>query len=109
MPPELVFTSDAASAINRARRGWDDFDRYVLWAAGRRPQQTLRGVAQMLPEGVDQHLIRRSLDLLAAQGLVCSRRVLADPRASLAEIQVVWVLTEAGESRLNRAETRKAA
>ncbi|MFG2001653.1 hypothetical protein ACGFNU_21125 [Spirillospora sp. NPDC048911] len=89
---QLVYSTDVRG------RGWDAFDAMVLWAVSQR--HTLSGIENILPAGISLHLIRKALDMAAAEGLLL--RVIGDT--------VTYLLTDAGRRRINRGtETRRAA
>lgn len=96
---ELAYSSDA-------RKGWDDFDLLVLLTAADLPGQTLADITHRVPAGIPAHLVRQSLKVLAADGLVAktSRRFVVDPTALIVEFEVrtVYEVTEAGAERLGR-------
>lgn len=70
-----MFTTDTRDQ----RRGWDAFDRMVLWAVSNRPRQAFEDITRLLPAGVADHLIREALDTAVRDGLVVCA-VSAEPR-----------------------------
>lgn len=89
-------------------KGWDDFDLLVLLTVADLPGQSLADVTRRVPAGISTHLVRQSLKVLIADGLVAkaSRRFVVDPSALVVEFEVrtVYELSEAGAERLGRAQ-----
>lgn len=93
----LIHTSTGA-------RGWDAFDRIVLWAVGARPCQTFDGIVQLLPEGIAYHLVRSALKHAIRAGLVEQHRTYSDgPVVALDSARTVYTLTRSGTTAATRA------
>jgi hypothetical protein len=76
-------------------RGWDAFDAMVLWAASKR--RTVAGMLYGLPAGIKPYLVRRSLEIAVADGLLFQMVDDADVR---------YLLTPTGRARLVPTNSR---
>lgn len=103
---DLVYSTSASWPHTR---GWDAFDRLVLWAVAARPAQCFDDVVQLVPDGVLFYLVRRSLQFLAGAGLVVRRRANSSAPGGVAVDRSVWEATPAGRALLGDAGELKAA
>lgn len=98
----LAYTSSTADV----RKGWDAVDRMVLWAVSQRKAGSFDELTQILPEGIAYRVIGKTLESLAADGLVERRRVPADPSGpvvAIGETRTVYVVAESTAPAMRRA------